>query len=199
MCQNEGKIDFLKDKISQQAIINKMLRHKIYISLIKKCNEQKKEESDNIIEKKETDSNIEKQENYKEEIKSFIKKQYLNSLEFRNVNEFIELLIQLDEEDTNDYLEKLCDNFIIGNSEFYSENYQISIRLFNLIIQKIKPKLKEDNKYLIDNTTPLKKIYNDIIEEKDIKYEHLEKFSKVDKKIILEKIFILSYVSSRDK
>ena len=144
MCQNEGKIDFLKAKINQQVIINKKLRHKIYISLIKKCNEQNKNETNNNKEiKEESDNNTEKKENFKVEIISHIKNQYLKSLEFNNVNEFIELLIQLEEDELNDYLEKLGDKFIIGNTEFYSEKEEISIRLFNLIIQKLKPKLKE--------------------------------------------------------
>ena len=119
-------------------------------------------------------------------------------MEFNNVNEFIELLIQLEEDELNDYLEKLGDKFIIGNTEFYSEKEEISIRLFNLIIQKLKPKLKEDNKYLVDNKEPLKQIYNDIIEEKNIRYDNLEKFSKADKALILEKIRVLTYVSNRD-
>ena len=189
ICENDGKIDFLEKTIAKSAIINKTIKHKIYLELIKYCKEKNNEE-----------------------IKKFIELHYKKP---DNLNEFIDFLVNLTEEDANDFIENLDNKYIIIEKEFYSSGESLNIKLFNLINKNLT--LKEDNNYLKSNIKTLEKIAKDI-DEKEIKFEYLSNFCKnlpeseylqgqlqqesqkevIQKKIIMEKLNALTFIPDLD-
>ena len=168
ICLNEDKIDFLKEKIGKSKIINEKIKHRIYLELIKFCNQNKNKK-----------------------IKNFIISHYNEILQKKKLNELNDFLINLTEEDANDFIEKIDDRYIIIENEFYSCEDSFNIKLFNLIKQKIK--INEDNKYIKNNIKNLDKIANDI-ENEEIKYEYLNNFNKAQKEIVIEKLKSLTLV-----
>ena len=171
ICVNENKIDFMVEIIKKQNKINSM-NHKIYLELIKFGNDKQHEK-----------------------IYKFISEEYLHSLKLQNLNNFIEFLQNLKEEDYNNMIENLDEKYIIIESDFYSPGENLNIRLLNLLYKKLN--LKEENKYKKQSIKVLEKIYKDI-DEKEIKYEYLDKLLKDQKPIVLEKIDILSLLQDKE-
>ena len=174
MCVNEGNIDFLEQTISKSSIINQKIKHKIYIELIKFCKENKNEK-----------------------IKKFIISIYFGKLKQENLNEFIDFLVNLDENDANDFIENLQDKYYIVEKEFYSPGINLNIQFLNELLNKQKLNLKEDNKYKRSNIEILSKILKDI-EEKEIKFDYLRNFSNDEKNVVLEKLNVLTLVPDND-
>ena len=170
MCLNEGNIDFLENTINKSKIINKKIKHKIYIEIIKFCKINKNEK-----------------------IKNFIISIYIGELKQANLSEFIEFLVNLNENDANDFIENLDNKYYIIEKEFYAKGINLNIRLLNelLIVQKLD--LKDDNKYKKSNIEILTKIVKDI-EDKEIKFEYLSNFSNDEKDTVLKKLNILTLV-----
>ena len=168
ICENEGKIDFLKISISSSKIINDKIKHKIYIELINFCKGKKNDQ-----------------------IKNFIKSHYSGDLKQENLNEFIDFLENLEEDDANNFIQNIDNKYIIVENEFYSSGPNLNIELVNLIKQKLK--LKDDNKFIISNIKTLEKIDKDI-QNKEIKFEYLKNFKNDKKEIVLEKLNVLTLV-----
>lgn len=100
--------------ISKSLKINGKIKHKIYIELIKLC-----------------------KENNNEQINNFIISIYSGALKIENLHEFIDFLINLQEEDAKDFIDKLDDKYIIIEKEFYSQGKSLNIQLLNLIKQNL--------------------------------------------------------------
>ena len=174
MCINEGNIEFLEKTISTSKILNQKIKHKIYIELIKFC-----KESNN------------------EQIKKFIIKIYSGKLKPENLTEFIDFLVNLNENDSNDIIENLENKYYIVEKEFYSKGINLNIQLLNELLNKQKLNLKEDNKYKKSNIEILAKIVKDI-EYKEIKFEYLKNFLNDEKEVVSEKLNVLTLVQDSE-
>ncbi len=175
ICINEGKIDFLKKEISESKIINQRIKHKIYIELIKFCKENKNEQ-----------------------IKNFIIKHYSGTLKQENLNDFIDFIINLSEDDANNFIEDIDVKYYIVEKDFYSSDKNLSVQLLNELLYKQKLDLKDDNKYKKNNIEIIDKIAKDI-ENKEIKFEYLKNFSnQINKEVIMEKLNLLTLAQDID-
>ena len=84
ICINENKIEFLEKIINKNKIIKPSVMHKIYIGLIKFCKENKNESTKNI--------------------KNFIIKHYIGSIQENKLKEFIDFIINFSEDDANNFI-----------------------------------------------------------------------------------------------
>ena len=84
ICINENKIEFLEKIINKNKIIKPSVLHKIYIGLINFCKENKNESTKNI--------------------KNFIIKHYIGSIQENKLKEFIDFSINLSEDDANNFI-----------------------------------------------------------------------------------------------
>ena len=132
-------------------------------------------------------------ENKNEKIKKFIIKIYSGKLKSEYLNEFIDFLVNLNENDSNDIIENLENKYYIVEKEFYSQGINLNIQLLNELLNKQKLNLKEDNKYKKSNIEILAKIVKDI-EDKEIKFEYLKNFLNDEKKVVSEKLNVLTLV-----
>ena len=170
ICINEGNITFLEETIGKSNMINQNIKHKIYIELIKFCKENKNEQ-----------------------IKNFVIKQYTCKLKPDKLREFIDFLVNLNAEDSNNLIEKIDDKYYIAEKDFYSRGINQNIRLLNEILNKHELNLSEDNKYKKNNIKILKKIVEDI-NKKEISFECLKNFIEDKKDLVMEKLNILALV-----
>ena len=108
-----------------------------------------------------------------------------------NLNDFIDFLVNLSLDDANNFIENIDEKYNIIEKDFYSPEININIKLFNELMNKQKLNLKDDNKYKKNNIETLVKIVNDI-ENKEIKFEHLENLSNEEKKNVMEKLNALA-------
>jgi len=171
ICINENKIEFLEDKINKSKYINQNIKHKIYIGLINFC----KENSNQII----------------KNMKNFIIKHYTSSLKPEKLKEFIDFIINLSEDDANNFIENIDDKYNIIEKEFYSKGINLNIQLLNELLIKNKLNFNDDNKYIKANIGTISKIANDI-EDKKIQFEYLKNFVDDEKEIVKEKLNLLT-------
>ena len=127
ICVNENKVEFLEKTINESKIIKPSVMHKIYIGLINFCKENKNECTKNI--------------------KNFIIKHYTGSIQQEKLKEFIDFIINLNEDDANDFIEKIDDKYNIIEKDFYSPGINLNIQLINELLIKNKLNLNDDNKY----------------------------------------------------
>ena len=170
--ESEKNLYFLKNIINSSELLDKNLKHKIYLQLIGLCNNNKQE---NII--------------------NFISEIYLQTLKKDNLNEFVDFILSLTEEKSNNLIENFDDKYNIIEEEYYSIGESLNIKLLSLIKQKLK--LKEDNKYIKSNTKVLEKIYTNI-ENKEIKFEYLNNFCNDKKETVMEKLNILCILQEHE-
>ena len=171
ICINENKIEFLEDKINKSRYIVQNIKHKVYIGLINFCKENNTQTITNI--------------------KNFIIKQYTNSLKPEKLKEFIDFIINLSEDDANNFIENIDNKYNIIEKEFYSMGININIQLLNELLIKKKVNFNDDNKYIKANIGVISKIENDI-EDKKIQFEYLKNFVNDKKEIVKEKLNLLT-------
>ena len=171
ICINENKIEFLEDKINKSRYIVQNIKHKVYIGLINFCKENNTQTITNI--------------------KNFIIKQYTNSLKPEKLKEFIDFIINLSEDDANNFIENIDDKYNIIEKEFYSMGININIQLLNELLIKKKVNFNDDNKYIKANIGVISRIENDI-EDKKIQFEYLKNFVNDKKEIVKEKLNLLT-------
>ena len=171
ICINENKIEFLEDKINKSRYIDQNIKHKIYIGLINFCKENNTQTIKNI--------------------KNFIIKYYTNSLKPEKIKEFIDFIINLSEDDANNFIENIDDKYNIIEKEFYSMGINLNIQLLNELLIKQKLNFNDDNKYIKNNIGVISKIENDI-EDKKIQFEYLKNFVNDEKEIVKVKLNLLS-------
>ena len=171
ICINENKIEFLEKIINKNKIIKPNVMHKIYIGLINFCKENKNESTKNI--------------------KNFIIKHYIGSIQEEKLKEFIDFIINLSEDDANNFIENIDNKYNIIEKDFYSLGINLNIQLINELLIKNKLNLNDDNKYKKINIGIIDKIARDI-EDKEIKYEYLKNLINDEKEVVVEKLNILS-------
>lgn len=193
ICMNENNLGFLEKIIGNSDIIDKNLKHKIYIKIINLCKNNEKKDNNNTNSKEETEQ---KKKKWKEIIK-FLSGLYSQSISSKNLNNFIEFLVNLKEEDSNDLIENLNTKYIITKNEFYSTTDNLNIQL--LILIKNKLNIKNENQYIEKNISVIKEIYKEI-DEQEIKYNDLLYFfgSSSEKNILIEKLNILLLLEEND-
>ena len=172
LCINEHNIEFLEKTISKSPILNQKIKHKIYIELIKFCKENK---NDNI--------------------KKFIINHYKGILKPQNLHEFIDFLINLSENDANEFIENIDNKYYVVEKDFYSQGINLNIELLNELLNKQKLNIDDKNIYKKSSIEILEKIAKDI-DAKEIKFEHLKNFSNDDKNVVMEKLSILAIADS---
>ena len=168
ICTNENNISFLENTISKSKIINPNIKHKIFIGLINFCKENKSETIKNI--------------------KEYIIKHY-NKPE--KLKEFIDFIINLSEDDANNFIENIDDKYNIIEKEFYSRGKNLNIQLLNELLIKNNLNLKDDNKYIMTNIGTITKIAKDI-EDKEIQFEYLKNFVNDEEEVVKEKLNLLT-------
>ena len=173
-----NKNDFFEKDITK---LDKKIRHKIYIELIKKNNKKMNE---------------------------FIVNKYLSTLTLENIEYFMIFINSLKPDAQKNVLKKIDNKYIICENDFYGNNKNINFELLNLLFQNNI--LKEESKYKEETIKVLEKIYKDIIENNTIKYKKLDLLFSNEENIIIEKMNILNlydenlnpndiYDSSKDK
>ena len=172
ICSIENKIDFFENAIEKSNFFHEKIKHKIYLELFKLCS------LNNI--------------NTNKDLKKCITLINPNIAINLNINDFIEFLIDLTHEETNNIIEKIDNKFMITEKDFYSSDSNININLFKLIKENLN--LKKENKYLINNIKSLEKIYKNI-DDKEILFEYLNNFHKCKKEMAMEKLDVLKYLS----
>lgn len=95
--ESEKNLCFLKDVINGSELLDKNLKNKIYLQLIGLCNNNKQE---NII--------------------NFISEIYLQTLKKDNLNEFVDFILSLTAEKSNDLIENFDDKYNLIEEEYYS-------------------------------------------------------------------------------
>ena len=103
---NEDNIEFLEKNIKETDVIEQEWKHKIYISLVNICKNEELNEND-LTEDKET--NKKKRKN----IIQFLCDLYSNFLKQDSLKEFVEFLMNLKKENSNDLIEHLDNKYII--------------------------------------------------------------------------------------
>ena len=185
---NENNLEFLENNIKDSDVIDKAWKHKIYIELVNLCKNEELNDN-NLTEDKET--NKRKRKN----IVKFLCDLYSQSLGKDCLKEFMEFLINLKEEDSNDLIEHLDDKYIITKNEFYLSNDNLNIQLLNLIKQKLN--IKNGNQYIEKNILVLQEIYKEI-EKNEIKYNELTHLCKAQKDAVIEKLDILILLKDKN-
>lgn len=185
---NEDNIEFLEKNIKETDVIDQEWKHKIYISLVNICKNEELNEND-LTEDKETNKKKRKK------IIQFLCDLYSNSLKQDSLKEFVEFLMNLKKENSNDLIEHLDNKYIITKNEFYSSKNNLNIQLLNLIYQKLN--LKNGNQYIEKNILVLQEIYKDI-EGREIKLSELSNLCNVEKDKIIEKLNILTLLKDKN-
>ena len=173
ICSKEDKFDFLENEIKNSNIFNKNIKHNIYLEIINLCKENK------YI-----------------KLQKFIMDEYLGELNLDNIDIFIEFLQYLNDEDFNNFIENLNDDYIIKKQQFFSSKEELSITLLRKIKENSKSKLKNENKYIIKNLEILNQIFQ-YIEEQEIKYDDLKTLLNDKKEKVLEKFSVLGLIPDK--
>lgn len=97
ICKNDVEIEFLEKIISKSSIINKSIKHIIYLEFIKYYKEKNNG------------------------LKKLLSCNYSRLLKPENSYECIDFLINLTEEDANGFIEYLDDKYINIEKEFFSQ------------------------------------------------------------------------------
>ena len=168
--RHEEKIDFIKDEIDKSQMIDERIKSKIYLELMKLGIENKE---GNIIE--------------------HIKEVYPQALILKDLNEFILYLMNFKEEERENIIDNIDNQFYITEKDFYSCGESQNIKLFKSITEIFN--LNKNNKFFSYNIKVLKKIFDDF-DTRALRYEYLKNLNNDKAEIVMEKLNLLTYINN---
>ena len=157
---------FLSEKISK---LDEKIKSKIYIILIRYCNDSEHDEmKKNIIDI------------------------YVNDIKFDKIDELMVFIQNLEENDYEKIMEQLRKKYIIKEDDFFIGNKNIKIELlYNLFKNGL---FKENNSYY-DKTKEILEIINKELEEKHISINAFINFFEEKEEHIIKKLELLSILN----
>ena len=171
---NEKSIKFLKNKIDK---LDKSIKNKIYINLVKKY-------SDEEI----------------KDLKEYINEKYIENLKSQNLDDFILYLKEIKEDDFLNIMENINEKYLINRDIFFKNKKTIKINLLiNLQNNNIFDLYSKDRNIYYQNTIKELKNINDDVKSDKILIKEYKDFIKNNETDIINRLNLLRLINKAFK